>query len=182
MQVQLAEHQADWEGILALQQQNLKLESLSPEQKQDGFVTVLHTVSLLQEMAEHLGQVIAVDKGRVVGYALAMARAIEPKIPVLIPMFRMINQLSFEGQALQDANYYVMGQVCIEQAYRGQGIFGQLYAMHRQTFSQSFDYCLTEVSTSNGRSMRAHEKVGFQTIHSFTDPTDEWNILLWDFK
>jgi hypothetical protein len=28
--------------------------------------------------------------------------------------------------------------------------------------------------------MRAHERVGFKTVQTFRDATDEWNILVWD--
>ena len=45
-----------------------------------------------------------------------------------------------------------------------------------------FDFCLTEVSTRNLRSMQAHEKVGFRIIHTFKDENEEWNILLWDWN
>lgn len=74
-----------------------------------------------------------------------------------------------------------MGQICVAEGYRGQGIVDKLYASHRELYSKKFDFCLTEVSTSNARSMKAHERIGFKTIHTFTDATDEWNILLWNW-
>ncbi len=75
-----------------------------------------------------------------------------------------------------------MGQICISEAFRGQGIFEKLYLKHKEIYSGKFDICLTEVSVRNKRSMKAHERVGFQTIHTFKDKTDDWNILLWDWK
>ena len=74
-----------------------------------------------------------------------------------------------------------MGQICVGKDYRGQGVFRQLYLAHRERLSQDFDYCITEVSTSNIRSMRAHQNIGFQVLHTFTDELDEWNIVLWDW-
>ena len=65
--------------------------------------------------------------------------------------------------------------------YRGQGVFRQLYAAHKQLLSKQYDYCITEVSTRNLRSMQAHFSIGFELLHCFTDPQDEWNIVLWDW-
>jgi hypothetical protein len=30
--------------------------------------------------------------------------------------------------------------------------------------------------------MKAHVRTGFQTIHTFQDKIDNWNILLWDWN
>jgi 2-polyprenyl-3-methyl-5-hydroxy-6-metoxy-1,4-benzoquinol methylase len=42
-----------------------------------------------------------------------------------------------------------------------------LYLKHKKSFLDKFELCLTEVSSSNLRSMKAHQKVGFETIYSF---------------
>jgi hypothetical protein len=78
--------------------------------------------------------------------------------------------------------YYVMGQICVAENYRGQGVFDGLYQKHREKYSSQFDLLITEVSKRNTRSMKAHERVGFKTVHSFRDHTDEWNIILWDWR
>src|SRR5690606_9982476 len=127
-------------------------------------------------------QIIAVEDEKVVGYALVMLKEFGGMIPVLVPMFTMFEKLSLEGNPLNSYNYYVMGQICIADSHRGQGIFDKLYQKHKQVYSHKFELCLTEVSTSNRRSMKAHERVGFRTLHTFTDETDTWNILSWDWK
>lgn len=168
--------------ILALQTANHK-DTLSAEsQKENGFVTVRHDPELLAKMNTAARQVIAMDGDWVIGYALVMLREFSPLIPVLTPMFDLFNTLSYQGRALSSYKYYVMGQVCVAESHRGKGVFHQLYDGHRKFYSSQFDVCLTEVSSSNLRSMRAHEKVGFKTIHSFEDHTDRWNILAWDWK
>lgn len=30
--------------------------------------------------------------------------------------------------------------------------------------------------------MKAHESIGFKTIHTFEDETDQWNIIVWDWN
>ena len=181
MLIKLAQSPKELLGILELQCANLKA-NLSPERAaQAGFVTVEHDLGLLQRMNDLLPQVVAIADNQVVGYALAMAPELRNSIQVLKPMFSTLDDIEYRSQPLSEYDYYVMGQVCIAQAQRGQGLFARLYQKHKEQFAGRFDFVLTEVSTSNGRSMRAHEKTGFRTIHSYIDPTDQWNILLWDW-
>jgi hypothetical protein len=57
-----------------------------------------------------------------------------------------------------------------------------LYQKHREEFRDKYDFAVTEISTANYRSLRAHERVGFKTISVFKDAVDEWNVVLWDRK
>lgn len=182
MKCKLVESNSELKQILELQNEN-HYENLSQEsKKENGFLTVKHNLDLLSKMNEKAKQVIATDNGKVVGYALVMLKRFKDLIPVLVPMFKTLENIKYNNASLSNFRYYVMGQVCISKDYRGKGIFKSLYEKHKQEYSKKFDLCLTEVSSSNTRSMRAHQKIGFKTIHTFTDETDEWNILLWDWK
>jgi ribosomal protein S18 acetylase RimI-like enzyme len=179
--IELAHSVEDLEQILALQAENHK-SVVSKEGLSNGFVTVKHNLTLLSSMNASAGQVIAKSEGTVVGYALVMLEEFKEKIPVLEPMFDMFKSLTFNQRPLPEFRYYVMGQICVADGFRGLSIVDRMYAKHKEIYSKRFDVCLTEVSTSNPRSMRAHERVGFKTIHTFSDATDEWNILLWDWS
>ena len=180
--IKIAETEEELKQILKLQSSNL-IENVSVDAKiSDGFVTVKHDLELLTKMNNAARQVIAKENDTVVGYALVMLKEFSELIPVLAPMFEKFNSLSFKNKHLSNYNYYVMGQICISEKFRGQGIFEKLYSKHKKTYSESFEICLTEISVTNTRSMKAHEKIGFQTIYSFKDDTDYWNILLWDWN
>ncbi len=182
MEVRLAESDNELAQILALQQEN-HYQNISPEKKSaEGFVTVRHDLDTLLAFNKKACQVIATDGNQVIGYALVMLEEFRNLTPVLMPMFELFDKLEYRGIRLSDYNYYVMGQVCIAENYRGKGLFQQLYEKHKSVYSSQFDLCLTEVSTSNPRSMAAHEKVGFETIHQFKDDKDEWNVLSWDWS
>jgi ribosomal protein S18 acetylase RimI-like enzyme len=170
------------EQILELQNYN-HYENVSPElKKENGFVTVRHNLELLLKMNNKAKQIIAVENGKVIGYALVMLKEFRALISVLVPMFETFENTTFKNSKLSNFNYYVMGQVCISKEYRGKGVFKNLYLKHKEIYSSQFELCLTEVSSSNPRSMKAHQKVGFKTISTFKDATDEWNILSWDWK
>jgi L-amino acid N-acyltransferase YncA len=75
-----------------------------------------------------------------------------------------------------------MGQICVDKEFRGKGLFEELYQGHKEIYGSGFDFIITEISTSNHRSLRAHEKVGFETIHQYTDEMDEWAVVVWNWK
>lgn len=167
--------------ILDLQQLYLSGQNDSAEEKEQGFVTVKHSFNVLKQMHELSPSVIVKDGDKVIAYALVMTKECQNFIPVLVPMFKSFSKILYNKQPLPSYSYYVMGQVCVHKDYRGMGVFHMLYQHHRELFSKQFDFVLTEIATRNTRSIRAHEKVGFKTIHTFRDTTDEWAIVLWDW-
>jgi ribosomal protein S18 acetylase RimI-like enzyme len=174
--VGLAESDRDLEGVLALQR-------ASRAPTRDGFVTVEHTLDILRAMHAVAPSVVAKDPdGGIAGYALVMPRDARVLLPVLEPMFEMIERLlpgMVSGKP--EPRWYVMGQIAVAPAYRGHGVFDALYAEHRARYRSRFDLVITEVATRNTRSVRAHERVGFRTVTTYRDATDEWALIAWDW-
>ena len=177
-----AESPQDLWQILELQAENLPNCLDEHEMKSQGFVTVKHDAQLLEEMNSQHQHIIAKDGDRVIGFALIMLQEFGDKIPVLVPMFQLIDQLSYKEKALNKSNYFVMGQICIDKAYRGQGVFRGLYQTLREHMSPHFEVVVTEIATRNNRSLRAHEKVGFEPIKRYTADGEEWDIVVWDWS
>jgi len=176
-----AQTPGDLRQILSLQQKNLKNHISEDVKREQGFLTVCHSWEQITLMQEATPQIVAKDGNTIVAYALAMLPALGQLVPDLQPMFALFEKIPWAGKSLADSNYYVMGQVCVADGYRGQGAFDGLYHKHREVYSPDFDLLITEVSTSNTRSMRAHERVGFRTIHTHVDHVDEWKVLAWEF-
>lgn len=182
MNIQLATSEDELHAILALQKRNHVSSVSDMEKTSQGFVTVQHDFQLLKSMHQKAAQIIALDKGNLIGYALVMLKDFKEKIPVLEPMFDVFEDLIYKHQPLRTMKYYVMGQICIAASHRGKGVFEALYQKHKEVYSHMYDLCITEVSTRNIRSLKAHEKVGFENIHTYKDDSDEWAILAWDWK
>lgn len=168
--------------ILELQFKNLESQITLNELQKEGFVTVHHTMELLSSIGGNYGHMVAKANGNVVAYALVMLKEFGDSIPVLVPMFEKINTLQFKNNALLHTNYLVMGQVCVDKAFRGKGLFYELYIQMKLHLSHDFDYLITEVSTRNPRSIRAHAKLGFEAIHNYQADGEDWDIVLWDWK
>jgi GNAT superfamily N-acetyltransferase len=169
------------EQVLELQQQYLRGQTNATEEKEQGFLTVAHTLDLLQKMDALEHSIIVKDENALAGYALAMPKECRAIIPVLVPMFENFDDLLYLGKPVNNYSFYVMGQICVAKRYRGQGVFDMLYQKHRENFKNKYDFVITEISTRNLRSLRAHERIGFKTLCIYTDATDEWAVVIWDW-
>lgn len=173
----------DLRGLLALQQRNQLRNVPADQQLTQGFVTLLYTFEQMKRMHEAAPSVIAKDGDQVVGYAITTVPGVRGDVPELGNLFAQIDDIGYQGKRLAEYPYYVMGQVCVADGYRGQGIFDALYAHHKTLYQDRFRLFITDISSRNTRSQRAHERVGFQTVKSFYEPdaNETWNVVVWDW-
>lgn len=184
LQITTVQSEADVRGILALQQRNLK-KNLTPEQiETQGFVTVEHSYPVLKAMNDAQPSIIAKDGDTVVGYCLSMLPQFRKDIPILESLFTSIEQSEYDGKPLDSYNYIVVGQVCVGEGYRGIGVFDKMYAHYKEVLSPKFDMCITDISSKNPRSLRTHERVGFQSAKEFFDENlnETWIVVVWDWR
>ncbi|WPB80481.1 GNAT family N-acetyltransferase [Archangium violaceum] len=174
----LVTRREELEQILQLQAANLRDHVSAEQAVSQGFLTVAHTLDVLERMHALAPSVIAKDGETLVGYALVMPVEARAFVPILEPMFQLLETLSWRGRPLSEYRYYVMGQVCVAEAWRGQGVFDALYREHRASYGARFDCTVTEVATRNTRSMRAHLRAGFEPIKTYRDATDEWAVVV----
>lgn len=176
--------EADIQGILTLQRANLRQNLPADVQANQGFVTVEHNPDVLTRMNQAAPSIIAKDEDAVVGYALTMLPDFRMDVPELRPLFDSIDVLNYQGKPLSDYAYYVMGQVCVADGYRGQQLFDRMYQHHRDVYGSRYQLLITDISERNTRSMRAHRRVGFEPLHSFHDPTlgETWIVVVWNWQ
>ena len=168
--------------ILILQEKNHRHNISIEAGLENGFLSVRHELAVLEKMNLASPQIIAKVDNKVVAFAMVMLRSFKASIPALIPLFETLEEVSYKEKRITHYNYYVMGQICIDENYRSKGIFDQLYSKHKEIYSKQFDICVTEISSKNLRSMKAHQRVGFEVVHTFQDKVDKWNIVVWDWK
>jgi len=170
-------------AILELQAENLP-SRLTPEAiASQGFVTVRHDPAVLLRMYQIAPAIVAKASGRLVGYALVMPRDFAADVPILRPLFERLDTLSWKGTPLSaNPRWFVMGQICVADGYRGLGIFDGLYRTMAEKYRARFDLTVTEVAARNTRSLRAHARVGFETLHVYPDATtgEEWHVIALD--
>ncbi len=173
----------DLQAILNLQKDNLKKNLSKEEAEIYGFVTVDHDWETLIGLTNIEPHIVAKENGKVVGYVLAMTKKSRFDIPLIYPMFDEFKKIPYRGKLIADFNYMVVGQACVHKDYRGQGLIEGLFHQYKTAFSDRYDFSITEIESSNKRSLRAHQKVGYEIIHSYSDSSDNhWNVVIWEWQ
>ncbi|WP_378186236.1 GNAT family N-acetyltransferase [Aquimarina sp. W85] len=163
--------------IIKLQQENLPIAVTAEEKEKEGFVTVQHTISILKKMNDQEPHIIAKDQNSVVGYALCMTQKFKNDIEILKSMF-----IEIDKHLNSDISYIIMGQICIDKAYRKQGVFRGLYAKMREELNEKYDLLITEVAADNIRSLKAHDALGFETLTTYKSNGIKWHLIKWDWR
>jgi GNAT superfamily N-acetyltransferase len=178
----LTKNDSDLEGILSLQKANLKKNLSQEEIEKNGFVTVDHTPAALEGLAHIEPHAIAKDGDKVVGYVFAMTKESRYELPIIFPMFEEFDKIMYKGKVVSDYDYMLVGQACIDKDYRGQGLIENCFRVYKEAFAERYDFSITEIAKSNVRSLKAHKKVGFEEIHSYTDDDGtEWAVVVWEW-
>jgi L-amino acid N-acyltransferase YncA len=178
----IARSDIDLQGIIALQKENLPINLTTDILLKEGFVTVVHDFTVLKKMNDLEQHIICKDGEKVVAYLLAMTAAAQHDIPVLVPMFELFKILFYRDKPVAEYTYIVVGQVCVDKNYRGQGVLDKCYAFYRDHFKSKYDFAITEIATRNTRSIKAHERIGFKEIHRYISSNgEEWSIVVWQW-
>lgn len=174
---------ADLNGILQLQKENLPNALTEEEIRSQGFVTVVHEFETLKNLNETEAHVIAKDGDAIVAYLLCMTGKAKDNVPVLKPMFELFGEIPFADKRIADFHYLVVGQVCVAKAYRGKGLLDSCYEYYKNNFKAKYDFAITEIDANNTRSLKAHNRIGFDKIHRFKEKDGvDWIVVLWDWN
>lgn len=159
--------------ILELQKINLYANVPENEKQKEGFLTVHSDFEILEAMNNTCAHIIAKHNNNVVGYALSMTRDFKDKVEILKPMFQQINSTE-----KANSNYIIMGQICVDKNFRGQGLFRGLYNHMQQELKNQFNAIITLIDVKNIRSINAHKTVGFQLLKNFKQENKSLNLVV----
>ena len=180
--IKLAHEASELEGILALQRRNLRRCLSDAEAAEQGFLIAEYDLPYLRRLQERHPSVIAVDEGRVVGYALVITRESRDGHPFVAALIDEIDRIHHEGIPLAGSDYVVVGQLCVDKNHRGQGLVERLYDGFRRALEAHYRFGVTDIARANRRSLRAHQRVGFQVIHALEHAGMVWDVVLWDWS
>jgi GNAT superfamily N-acetyltransferase len=170
--------------IIELQSLNLRA-NLSPEQQESqGFVTAQHTFEQLKTINDAENAVVATHKGQVVAYAIAMKRETGEAMPVFDRLFEEVDAIEIDQKPLVSFPYIFVGQLCVHKNFRGQGLVEKLYAFYANAMRPTYDFVITDISSQNPRSLKAHQNSGFKEIRIFFDDFTQtnWHIVVMDLR
>src|SRR5260370_196390 len=166
--------------IGALSNANLSTNISAEIKAKEGFVSWVYTPEILETLHAVAPSVVVMDGDTLAGYALTLTPECLEVYPAAAATYAHASTLIHNERPVGEQRFYLMGQICVAEPYRGQGIVGLLYNGHRQFYSPHYDLLLTEISVANPRSLKAHQKVGFHVIDTHHDPQGHWDVVLWD--
>lgn len=169
----------DIEGVKALLE-CYHVKNLTTEQRENGFVTTDMTPLQLSQLSEkEHGVIIAVDEhsGRIVGLLLGASWAFLKPWPMFDYMAGILNDYTFDGEALDINTSYQYGPICIDEAFRSQGIGESLLAYQRQVFASRYPVVVTFVNVLNPRSYAFHRRNHFEDLGYFHFNNNQYYML-----
>lgn len=178
-----ADSDDDLRGVLTLQVKNLARSLSANEKAEQGFVTVEHCFDLLKKLNNTEKHIVAKSNNIIVGYVLSMTKNARAEIPFLYPMFDVFDRTAYLDRSISEYNYIIVGQVCVDKDFRGQGIFDNCYKAYKDFHKDTYDFAITEIAQTNLRSLNAHKRIGFKELTSYTDSYNTtWIVVVWDWK
>lgn len=159
---------SDIDGVLRLHSL-YQIDSIAEEDKQDGFITTAFSKEEMTELvSKEQGLFIAKVDGQVIAYAMAASWTYWSKWPMFAFMVKGLSSLSYDNQTLSIDNSYQYGPVCVHKAYRGSGVFEQIFAFALKSMSARYPILVTFINKINQRSYAAHVgKVGLDVLQEF---------------
>jgi GNAT superfamily N-acetyltransferase len=146
-------------------------------------VTAVHTIEQLKQINDAENAVVAFDNDKIVAYAIAMRiEACPLELAVYKDLFDTLDGLSYKNKKLSEYKMILVGQLCVDKAYRGQGLVPNLYKTYKEILSKNYEIAVTDINEKNPRSLKAHQNSGFEVIHTFNEKSssNNWHIVLMD--
>jgi len=172
----------DIPGVASLQKQ-YHVNSISDEDRPDGFVTTLFTEEQFKELIEKEdGLAIACDGDRIVGYAMAASWGYWSAWPLFQYMIKDLPNMTYLGQKLNTENSYQYGPIAVHKDYRGSDVFPNLFEFSRQQLKKRYPIMVTFINKINPRSYRAHEKLELDVIKEFPFNNNNYYALAYDME
>lgn len=156
------------------------VKNLNSDQRENGFVTTDMTEQQLQDLSDREnGVTIAYDEKekKVVGLLLGASWDFLKPWPMFDYMAGILKDYSFNGEVLSAETSYQYGPVCIDVAYRSQGIGEKLLAHQREVFASRYKHTVTFVNVLNPRSYAFHRRNNFEDLGFFEFNSNKYYML-----
>lgn len=162
-------------------QERYHVDTISEEDRPDGFVTTLFTEDQFQELIEkENGLAIACNGDEIIGYAMAASWEYWSVWPLFQHMIKDLPDTEYMGEILSVENSYQYGPIAVHTDYRGTDVFPNLFEFSRTQMKERFPILITFINQINPRSARAHEKLGLDLIKEFEFNNNHYYELGYD--
>ena len=145
----------DYPAIVRLNEANF-IGNLTAEERRDGFLSAIFTEQQVAAMADDLGITVAVVDAGIGGFLCAFRNEFAHGSAVVAQMIASYEGMEFQGRSLSSYYSYVYGPVCIDPAFRRQGLLRGLFQAQKKELAGKFEVGVALVSRDNPHSLDAH--------------------------
>jgi hypothetical protein len=146
-----------------------QIDSISDEDKSDGFITTAFTKEHLTNLIQNEnGLFIACIDDKIVAYAMAASWDFWSQWPMFEFMIKNLDDSTYFEHVINKDNSYQYGPVCVDKVVRGQGVFERIFSFALSEMSKRYPIMVTFINKVNARSYEAHtRKTALKVIKDF---------------
>ena len=177
--------QRDVAGIVDLESRYF-VDNLDASARAKGFISILHSPQWFAAAVDSGGvHVAATADGDIAGF-IAVTDPPDRTAPDLPPIVRALLDLAdtidVNGKPIAAQRWALRGPVCIDEAFRGCGIYASFNATTGKFYRDRYDLGVVFVSADNPRSLHTTTtKLGARSLADFEVDSKRYHFLVFDF-
>lgn len=177
--------QRDVGGIVDLESRYF-VDNLDAAARAKGFISILHSPPWFAAAIDSGGMhVAATADGDIAGF-IAVTDPPDRNAPDLPPIVRTILDLAeiveLNGKPIAAQRWALRGPVCIDEAFRGCGIYGAFNATTGEFYRDRYELGVVFVAADNPRSLHTTTtKLGARSLMDFEVDSARYHFLAFDF-
>ena len=177
--------QRDVAGIVDLESRYF-VDNLDESARAKGFISVLHSPHWFAAAVDSRGMhVAATTDGHIAGFIAVTdppSRTSADLPPIVRAMLDIADTIDVNGKKVAAQRWALRGPVCIDEAFRGGGIYGAFNAATGNFYRYRYDIGVVFVAAENPRSLHTTTtKLGARSLAEFEVDSARYHFLVFDF-
>lgn len=157
----------DINGVIELQEKYL-LANTPINNRKNGFVTTPFSFKQIENIISLEGLFVAEYDLKIIAYAFAGSWDFFSQWAIFPFMLNRLEQLNFRDELIFKNNSFQYGPICIDENFRGAGVFQNLFEFMRIKMNKQYKIGVTFINKINERSYIAHtQKLKMDIIDEF---------------
>lgn len=162
------------------------IDNLDAAARAKGFISILHSPHWFAAAVDSGGMhVAAAADGNIAGF-IAVTDPPDrnaPEVPPIVrAMLELADTIEVNGKPIAAQRWALRGPVCIDEAFRGCGIYGAFNAATGKFYRDRYDLGVVFVAADNPRSLHTTTtKLGARSLAEFEVDSARYHFLVFDF-
>ena len=172
-------------GIVDLESRYF-VDNLDASARAKGFISVLHSPAWFAEAVDAGGMhVAATADGEIAGFIAVTDppnRNTADLPPIVRAMLDLADTVEVNGKPIAAQRWALRGPVCIDEAFRGCGIYASFNAITGEFYRDRYDIGVVFVAADNPRSLHTTTtKLGARSLAEFEVDSARYHLLAFEF-